>query len=157
MRNPFIERPLLACVLSVFIVIAGLIALRALKIALYPDILPPMVEVSTSYPGATPQTSAETVAAPLEQQINGTEGMIYMRSGTAPNGTVQVVATCAVGSDPDQAVINVQNRVQTALPLLPEEVRRQGVVVRKLNWTAVSYVTSFQSPCRMAICRPKRQ
>ena len=141
MRNPFIERPLLACVLSVFIVIAGLISLSALKVALYPDILPPMVEVSTSYPGATPQTAAETVAAPLEQQVNGVEDLIYMRSGTAPNGTVQIVATFAVGADADQAVINVQNRVQTALPLLPEEVRRQGVVVRKLHWTAVAYLT----------------
>ncbi|MCK9506412.1 MAG: multidrug efflux RND transporter permease subunit [Porticoccaceae bacterium] len=127
--------------MSAFIVIAGLVSLGSLPVALYPDILPPMVEVSTSYPGATPEVSAETVNAPLEQQINGAEGMIYQRSAAAADGTTQVVVTFAIGTDPDQAVINVQNRVQAALPLLPEEVRRQGVVVRKLNWTAVSYIS----------------
>ncbi|MFA5630501.1 MAG: multidrug efflux RND transporter permease subunit [Porticoccaceae bacterium] len=141
MFSRFIDRPLLACVLSAFIVISGLVALRSLPVALYPDILPPMVEVATAYPGATPQVSAETVAAPLEQQINGAEGMIYQRSAASANGDTQVVVTFAIGTDPDQAVINVQNRVQAALPLLPEEVRRQGVVVRKLNWTAVSYIS----------------
>ncbi|SCW71876.1 multidrug efflux pump [Sphingobium faniae] len=139
--NPFIERPLLACVLSAFILLAGLLALRTLPIALYPDILPPMVEISGNYPGATPEVAAQTVAAPLEQQINGAEGMIYLRSVAAPSGQVQIVASFAVGSDPDKAVIDIQNRVQAALPTLPEEVRRQGLVVRKLNWTAVAYVT----------------
>ena len=141
MIQRFIDRPLLACVLSAFIVIAGLVALRSLPTGLYPDIPPPMVEVSTAYPGATPEVSADTVAAPLEQQINGAEHMIYLRSVAAPNGTVQLVASFAVGSDPDQAVIDVQNRVQAALPLLPEEVRRQGVTVRKLNWTATAYIS----------------
>ena len=141
----FIDRPLLACVLSGFILIAGLVALPNLKVSLYPDILPPMVDVSTSYPGASPEVVAETVSAPLEQQINGTEGMIYQRSAATPNGSAQTVVTFAVGSDADQAVINVQNRVQAALPLLPEEARRQGVTVRKLNWTAVSYI-GFYSP-----------
>src|SRR5690606_7623448 len=136
----FIDRPLLACVLSGFILIAGLVALPNLKVSLYPDILPPMVDVSTSYPGASPEVVAETVSAPLEQQINGAEGMIYQRSAATPNGSAQTVVTFAVGSDADQAVINVQNRVQAALPLLPEEARRQGVTVRKLNWTAVSYI-----------------
>ncbi len=141
MIRTFIDRPLLACVLSAFIVIAGLIALRALTIGLYPDILPPMVEVSTNYPGATPEVSAESVAAPLEQQLNGAEHMIYLRSASAPNGGMQIVATFAVGTDVDQAVIDVQNRVQAALPLLPEEVRRQGIIVRKLSWTATTYIT----------------
>ncbi|MFA5496315.1 MAG: efflux RND transporter permease subunit, partial [Porticoccaceae bacterium] len=141
MLSRFIDRPLLACVLSAFIVIAGLVSLGSLPVALYPDILPPMVEVSTAYPGATPEVSADTVAAPLEQQINGAEGMVYQRSAASANGATQVVVTFAIGTDPDQAVINVQNRVQAALPLLPEEVRRQGVVVRKLNATAVSYIS----------------
>lgn len=141
MSRTFIDRPLLACVLSAFIVIAGLIALRTLTIGLYPDILPPMVEVATSYPGATPEVSAESVAAPLEQQLNGAEHMIYLRSASAPNGGMQIVATFAVGTDVDQAVIDVQNRVQAALPLLPEEVRRQGITVRKLSWTATTYIT----------------
>jgi HAE1 family hydrophobic/amphiphilic exporter-1/multidrug efflux pump len=141
MIQRFIDRPLFACVISAFIVIAGLVALRSLTISLYPDILPPMIEVATSYPGASPEVSAETVAAPLEQQINGAEDMIYLRSAAAPNGQIQVVASFAVGSNPDKAVVDVQNRVQAALPLLPEEVRRQGLIVRKLNWTAVAYVT----------------
>ncbi|MGE4431537.1 MAG: efflux RND transporter permease subunit [Sphingobium sp.] len=141
LTNPFVDRPLLACVLSLFIMLAGLMALRVLPIALYPDILPPMVEISANYQGATPEASAQTVAAPLEQQVNGAEGMIYLRSVAAPSGQVQVVASFAVGSDPDKAVIDVQNRVQAALPMLPEEVRRQGLVVRKLNWTAVAYAT----------------
>ncbi|MGE0385300.1 MAG: efflux RND transporter permease subunit [Gammaproteobacteria bacterium] len=137
----FIDRPLLAAVLSAFVVIAGLVSLRVLPVSLYPDILPPMVEVATSYPGATPQIVADTVAAPLEQQINGAEGMLYLRSGSMANGTLQVVMTFAIGTDPDLALVSVQNRVQAALPLLPEEVRRQGVTVRKLNWTAVQYIT----------------
>jgi hydrophobe/amphiphile efflux-1 (HAE1) family protein len=141
----FIERPLLACVLSGFIVIAGLVALDNLKVSLYPDILPPMVDVSTSYPGASAEVVAETVAAPLEQQINGTEGMIYQRSAATPNGGLQTVVSFAIGTDADEAVMNVQTRVQAALPLLPEEVRRQGVLVRKLNWTAVSYI-GFYAP-----------
>ncbi|MDD5177252.1 MAG: multidrug efflux RND transporter permease subunit [Sterolibacterium sp.] len=137
----FIDRPLFACVLSIFIVIAGLAALRNLTISLYPDILPPLVEVSTAYPGASADVVAETVAAPLEQQLNGTENMLYLRSGSMPNGMMQAVLTFAIGTNPDIAVINTQNRVQAALPLLPEEVRRQGVVVRKLNWTAVQYIS----------------
>ena len=137
----FIDRPLFACVVSIFIVIAGLAALRGLTISLYPNILPPTVEVATAYPGASADVVAETVAAPLEQQLNGTEDMLYLRSGSMPNGTMQAVLTFAIGTNPDLAVINTQNRVQAALPLLPEEVRRQGVVVRKLNWTAVQYIT----------------
>ena len=137
----FIDRPLLACVVSVFILIAGFAALQNLTVSLYPDILPPTVEVSTLYPGASADVTAETVAAPLEQQLNGTEGMLYMRSSSMPNGTMQAVLTFAIGTDPDLAVINTQNRVQAILPQLPEEVRRQGVVVRKLNWTAVQYIT----------------
>ena len=137
----FIDRPLFACVVSVFIVIAGLAALRNLSISLYPNILPPTVEVATAYPGASADVVAETVAAPLEQQLNGTDDMLYLRSGSMPNGAMQAVLTFAIGTNPDLAVINTQNRVQAALPLLPEEVRRQGVVVRRLNTTAVQYLT----------------
>jgi multidrug efflux pump len=138
--NRFIARPVFACVLSTFILIGGLIGMRALPVSLYPDILPPLIAVSTSYPGATPEVIADTVAAPIEQQVNGASGMIYLRSAATPNGSVQVDVTFAIGTDPDEAVVDVQNRVQAALPLLPEEVRRQGVVVKKLNWTAVAYI-----------------
>src|SRR5690606_31541919 len=110
--NRFVDRPLFVCVLSAFILIAGLIAMRALPVSLYPDILPPMIEVSTAYPGATPDVIADTVAAPLEQQINGSQGMIYLRSAATPSGAVQVIPTFAIGTDPDVAVIDVQNRVQ---------------------------------------------
>lgn len=137
----FIDRPLFACVVSIFIVIAGLAALRGLAISLYPDILPPQVEVVTAYPGASADVVAETVATPLEQQLNGTEDMLYLRSSSMPNGAMQAALTFAVGTNPDLAVINTQNRVQAVLSLLPEEVRRQGVAVRKLNVTAVQYIT----------------
>jgi len=127
----FIDRPLFATVVSAFIVIAGVAAFRALPVSLYPDITPPSVTVSTVYPGASSDVIAETVAAPLEQALNGVEGMIYMRSASSSSGALQIILTFAVGTNPDIALVNVQNRVQTALPLLPEEVRRQGVTVAK--------------------------
>ncbi len=98
---------------------------------MYPDIAPPTVAVSTAYPGASADVIAETVGTPLEQSLNGVEGMLYIRSTSSSSGVLQVTVTFAVGTNPDLAVINVQNRVQTALPLLPEEVRRQGVTVAK--------------------------
>src|SRR3546814_11367414 len=100
-----------------------------------------MVEVATTYPGATSDVSAQTVAAPLEQQVNGAEGMIYLRSTPAPNGNVQLVASFAIGFDPYKAVIHVHNRVQAALPPLPDEVRRPGLPVPQPPPTALSYVT----------------
>src|SRR3546814_15832896 len=105
MMGSFINRPLFACVLSAFIVIDGLVAARALPIALYPDILPPMVEVATTYHGATSDVSDQTVAAPLEQQVNGADGILYLRSTTAPNGNVNLVAIFTNGYDPAQAAL----------------------------------------------------
>src|SRR3546814_5118177 len=96
MMGSFINRPLFACVLSAFIVIAGLVAARALPIALYPDILPPIVEVATTYPGATSDVSAQTVSAPLDQQVNGAEGMIYLRSTPAPKANVKLIGSFAM-------------------------------------------------------------
>lgn len=129
----FITRPIFACVISAFIVIAGLGGMRALPISAYPDIIPPQVTISATYPGATAETIAETVAAPIEEQINGVEGMLYMNSINSSDGTLAINVTFAVGADPDLAAINVNNRVQAAVPRLPEEVRRQGVVVRKAS------------------------
>ena len=127
----FIDRPIFASVISAFIVIAGLAALRVLPVAQYPDILPPEVEVRAFYPGANAETVAQTVAAPLDQAINGVDGMLYLRSASASNGALNQTVTFAVGTDPDLAAINVNNRVQSALATLPEEVRRQGVQVSK--------------------------
>ncbi|PZN34526.1 MAG: hydrophobe/amphiphile efflux-1 family RND transporter, partial [Proteobacteria bacterium] len=141
----FIERPIFACVVSAFIVIAGLGGLRALPVSAYPDIIPPQVSVNAVYPGADAETIAETVAGPLEQEINGVEGMLYMNSISAGNGSLTINVTFAVGTDPDLATINVNNRVQIALPRLPEEVRRQGVTVVKAS-TSILQLISMHSP-----------
>jgi hydrophobe/amphiphile efflux-1 (HAE1) family protein len=127
----FINRPIFATVVSLFIVLAGLLSLRALPIAEFPDIVPPEVQVSARYPGASAETIAQTVAAPLEQKINGVEDMIYMRSVSAGDGSLNITVSFEVGTDPDQNTINVNNRVQAAQSSLPEEVRRQGVTVSK--------------------------
>ncbi|HNG51296.1 MAG TPA: efflux RND transporter permease subunit, partial [Plasticicumulans sp.] len=126
----FIERPILASVLSIVIVLAGLASMRALPIAQYPDIVPPEVQVTAFYPGASAEVVAATVAAPLEQAINGVDDMLYVRSNSSA-GALTIAASFAIGTDPDQATINVNNRVQSALQSLPEEVRRQGVKAEK--------------------------
>ena len=147
MSKFFIDRPIFASVLSIVIVLAGLLAMRALPIAQYPEIVPPQVVVSATYPGASAQTIAETVAAPLEQQINGVEGMIYMQSTSTASGTLSVSVHFQTGTNPDQATINVNNRVQRATALLPEEVRRQGVTVTKRS-TSILQVLTMSSPDR---------
>jgi multidrug efflux pump len=141
----FINRPVFASVISIVIVLAGAISMRALPIAQYPAIVPPEVTVQATYPGASAQTIAETVAAPLEQQINGVERMLYMRSTSTGSGTLTISITFAIGSDPDQNTINVSNQVQRATPLLPAEVQRQGVVVRKRS-TSILQVLTMSSP-----------
>jgi HAE1 family hydrophobic/amphiphilic exporter-1/multidrug efflux pump len=143
--NFFIDRPLFATVVSAFIVIAGLAAFRELPVAMYPNIAPPQISVSTAYPGASSDVIAQTVAAPLEQALNGVENMLYMRSNSSSTGALEIAITFAVGTDPDTSVINVQNRVQSALQLLPEEVRRQGVTVAK-SLPSFLMILSFDSP-----------
>jgi HAE1 family hydrophobic/amphiphilic exporter-1 len=127
----FVDRPIFAAVLSIVIVIVGVIAFRALPVAEYPDIAPPTITVTASYPGADAQTVAATVATPLEQEINGVENMLYMSSYATNDGSMALTVTFELGTDLDIAQVLVQNRVAIATPRLPEEVRRLGVTTRK--------------------------
>ncbi|MGN6384550.1 MAG: efflux RND transporter permease subunit, partial [Dyella sp.] len=127
----FVDRPILAGVLSVLILIAGAISLFQLPIGEYPEVVPPTVVVRASYPGANPKVIAETVATPLETQINGVEGMLYTASQATSDGAMTLTVTFALGTNLDDAQVQVQNRVAQALPRLPEEVQRLGVTTQK--------------------------
>lgn len=129
----FIDRPIFACVLSLAIAIVGLVAYLSLPVSQYPDIVPPTVTVSATYPGANAQTVAETVAAPIEQAINGVDDMIYQSSQSTGDGKTTITVTFKVGTDPDKAQVLVQNRVQTAIPRLPDVVQRLGIETKKIS------------------------
>ncbi|MFT3807352.1 efflux RND transporter permease subunit [Arenimonas sp.] len=141
----FIDRPIFAFVISIFVVIAGLAAMRVLPIAQYPEIAPPVVTVRAFYPGASAETIAETVAAPIENAITGVENMMYMSSTSTSNGAVEISITFEIGTDVDQAAVNVNNRVKQADARLPEEVRKQGVTVEKGS-SAFLQIYAFYSP-----------
>ena len=141
----FIDRPIFAAVLSILIVVFGVVAYPSLPVAQYPEIAPPTVVVNASFPGANAETLAETVAAPLEESINGVENMIYMSSSNTGDGTLAITVTFKQGTDVDQAQVLVQNRVSTAEPRLPEEVRQIGVTVRK-NSPDILLVIALTSP-----------
>src|SRR6202034_1658702 len=127
----FIDRPILPTVLSVFLTLIGLGALVVLPVAQYPEIVPPTVQVTTSYPGASAQVVSQTVATPLEQEINGVENMIYMNSQSTGDGKLTITVTFRIGTDLNVAQMLTQNRVQDSLPRLPDDVQRLGVQVRK--------------------------
>jgi multidrug efflux pump len=140
----FIDRPIFAGVLSVLILLGGAISLGLLPISEYPEVAPPSVVVRASYPGASPKVIAETVATPIEEQINGVENMLYMSSQATTDGTMTLTVTFKIGTDPDLAQQLVQNRVNQAEPRLPEEVRRLGVTTVKsaVDLTMVVHLVS---------------
>jgi len=140
----FIQRPIFAAMLSLLILVGGAISLFQLPVSEYPEVVPPTVVVTASYPGANPRVIAETVAAPLEQEMNGIEDMLYMFSQATSDGNMTLTLTFALGTDLDRAQVQVQNRVSSALPRLPEEVQRLGVVAEKSspNLTMVVHLLS---------------
>ena len=137
----FIDRPIFATVLALLIVVAGLVTLGILPIAQYPDITPPTVQVSAVYPGANAQTVAQTVGIPIEQQVNGVDGMLYMSSNSSSSGAYSLTVTFAVGTDIDMATVQVQNRVSVAQSSLPAPVVVQGVTVQKQSSNIVMFLT----------------
>ena len=131
MSKFFITRPIFAAVISIIIVLAGIAAAFKLSIAQYPQIAPPTVVITASYPGASAETLSKTVAGPIEEQLSGVEGLLYFNSSTDSSGTLNITATFEIGTNIDQATFNVSNRVNIASPRLPEMVRRTGVIVQK--------------------------
>jgi multidrug efflux pump len=143
--NFFIDRPIFAAVISIVIVLVGGLALITLPIAQYPEIAPPTVVVTTTYPGADSKVVAETVATPIEQEVNGVEDMLYMSSQSTNSGYMALTITFKPGTNLDKSQVLVQNRVALAEPRLPEEVRRQGISVKKRS-PDLSLVVNLTSP-----------
>jgi HAE1 family hydrophobic/amphiphilic exporter-1 len=143
----FIDRPVLANVIALLAIVIGAVALLYLPVAQYPPITPPTVQVTARYPGANAQTVVDTVALPIEQQVNGVEKMLYMESTAANDGTYSLIVTFAVGTDLDQAQVQVQNRISAAIASLPNAVQALGVVTKKKS-TAILQIVTFTSPDR---------
>lgn len=143
MLKTFIERPVLSTVISVIIVILGILGIISLPITQYPEIAPPTVQISANYPGANAQTVLESVIIPIEEQVNGVEGMDYISSTATNNGSASIQITFKQNVDPDIASVNVQNRVARATPLLPAEVTRSGVVTQKQQTSALMFVSFY--------------
>jgi multidrug efflux pump subunit AcrB len=142
----FIDRPIFATVLAAFITIIGAVAYFILPIAQYPEIAPPTIQITASYPGASAEVISQTVATPLEQQINGVENMLYFSSQATGDGKITVTVTFKLGTDLDTAQVLTQNRVAIALPRLPEAVQRLGVTVKN-NSPDMLMVIHLSSPC----------
>lgn len=141
----FVDRPRLAIVIAIVTTIAGTLALFAIPMAQYPDIVPPQVSVTTLYPGANSSVVDAAVAQPIEAQVVGVDKMIYMKSVSGDDGSYSLVASFELGTNPDINTVNVNNRVQTALSSLPPEVQRQGIVVKKKS-SALLAAIAFYSP-----------
>src|ERR1043165_9800489 len=140
MSKFFIYRPVCAGVIPIVIVLAGLVAAKLLAVAQYPEIAPPTVLVTTTYPGASAETLTKTVAAPIEEQLSGVEKLSFFSSTASSTGALSITVTFEPGTNVDQAVFNVNNRVQIALPRLPDEVRRNGVIVQKRSFDILNVV-----------------
>ncbi len=143
MNRFFVDRPVFASVISIVIFLVGLASMQVLPIAQYPQLTPPQIVVSASYPGASAETIAQTVAAPLEQEVNGVEGMIYMQSSNSSSGQMQLTVTFEQGTDPDQATIDVNNRVQRAVSTLPQEVTRLGITVDERSTSILCLIAMY--------------
>ena len=141
----FIEHPVLANVLAIIIVLIGAVAVYTLPVSEYPNVVPPTVQVTTRYPGASPQTVIDTVALPIELQVNGVDQMLYMQSTSAADGTYTLTVTFNIGTDPNIDQVLVQNRVNSAMASLPESVQAQGVTIQKKN-TAILQIVTLDSP-----------
>jgi HAE1 family hydrophobic/amphiphilic exporter-1 len=141
----FIERPVLANVIAILIAVIGIVSLFALPVSQYPNVVPPTVSVTTRYPGASARTVIDTVALPIEQQVNGVEGMLYMQSFAASDGSYNLTVTFAIGTDLDKAQVLVQNRVSAAMASLPQPVQVQGVNVQKKS-TSILEIVTLTSP-----------
>lgn len=145
MLKTFITRPVLSTVISIIIVILGILGLQSLSVTQYPDIAPPTIQVSASYPGATAATVLESVIIPIEEQINGVEGMTYLTSTATNNGTANITVYFNQDIDPDIAAVNVQNRVARATPLLPQAVRQTGVLTEKQQTSALMFISFYST------------
>ncbi len=132
MPNFFIDRPIFAWVIAIIIMLAGGLAILKLPVAQYPTIAPPAVTISASYPGADAKTVQDTVTQVIEQNMNGIDNLMYMSSNSDSTGTVQITLTFESGTDADIAQVQVQNKLQLAMPLLPQEVQQQGVIIQQL-------------------------
>src|SRR6187399_3364802 len=137
----FIERPVLSNVIAILMVLIGGVCLFRLAVAQYPEVVPPTVQVTTRYPGASAKTVIDTVALPIEQQVNGVEDMLYMQSYSGADGTYSLTVTFKIGMDINFAQVLVQNRVSSALAQLPQAVQAQGVTVQQKSTAILQFVT----------------
>src|ERR1700747_2596525 len=141
----FVERPRLAIVIAIITTLAGLIALTRIPVAQFPDIVPPQVQVTTTYPGASAAVVESTLPQPLEAQVTGVDQMIYMKSNSANDGSYSLTVSFALGTNPDINTVNVNNRVQTALSQLPPEVQQQGLVVQKKSSAILQFIVLYSA------------